>query len=533
MEQLRLAGVHEDGEHLVLVDPVGTEFVLPVDERLRASLRPAAAPATGRQVTPREVQSLIRAGHGLEEVAGITGWDRERIARFEGPIVAEREHISAIARQAHVRGRGAGGATQTLASRVRERLSDRGVDPDRASWDSTRPEGGHWTVVVAFVAGNRGRRAAWRFDPMTRSVDALDDEARWLSEDDMALPGGAAAAALMGGGSAESVDLMTTMRERSRARSRRSSRKQGAAPPSDPADVPGVADVPDDVLPLEDLPYDPATMGLPPSAHGHPADQAISEPQGSHADASAGDGPVGVDASAGPDTSAGPGASAGPLDRDEATVRLAPPEVGAADQPDESAAGDDDLDEDLDDELNDELVEELDDDFERQGPVTATLADLFGHDDGDESDDDDDGDDQDDDGVDQDDDAQLDEREDRTIPIGGDDDPTDRHARVDLTDQRPGAAAGPQGAAEDKPPATSPTGGESGTTDPAAARPGAEAEAGQGASAEPESASGAPSPAKSTDSEAAQSGAERARRKGRPSVPSWDDIMFGAKNRHH
>ncbi len=156
MEQLRLAGVHEDGEHLVLADPAGTEFVLPVDERLRASLRRVAAPPRGRQVTPREVQALIRAGHDLDEVAHITGWERDRVARFEGPIVAEREHVSAMARQAHVRGRGVGGAMQTLDSRVRERLSDRGVDPDGASWDSTRPEGGHWTVIVAFVAGSRG-----------------------------------------------------------------------------------------------------------------------------------------------------------------------------------------------------------------------------------------------------------------------------------------------------------------------------------------------------------------------------------------
>jgi len=84
----------------------------------------------------------------------------------------------------------------------------------------------------------------------------------------------------MAGGRPAGVDLMTTMRERSQARGRRSrkqaeptSRLRGKRARTDPADLPAApAPVPDELLPLEDLPYDPDTMGLPPAAGRAEAD---------------------------------------------------------------------------------------------------------------------------------------------------------------------------------------------------------------------------------------------------------------------
>ncbi|GAA1161070.1 septation protein SepH [Ornithinicoccus hortensis] len=283
MRELRFVAVHEDGEHLVLNDPEGdggegTEYLLAVDERLRAALRQRATGSPTRPETPmspRAIQSLIRAGHTAEEIAGATGWDATRVARFEGPIVAEREHVATRARAAHVRGRAADGGIATLDSRVAERLQARGVEPEDVSWDATRPEGGQWTIVVSFTAANRSRQAAWRYEPAGATVEALDDEARWLSEDEQALPGGREA--VLAGDGAGAVDLMATMRERSRARGRRSKKATPAAKDrssgsatddgsADPAALPSGVTPADDVLPLEDLDYDPATAGLPPAA---------------------------------------------------------------------------------------------------------------------------------------------------------------------------------------------------------------------------------------------------------------------------
>ena len=109
--------------------------------------------------------------------------------RYEGPILAEREHVAGLARGVRLRGRGGSqGSAPTLSTRVGQRLSGRGVDPAVAEWDSGRNDEGEWTVTVTFPAGGRERQARWHFDVAARTVTAADDEARWLSEDEAARP---------------------------------------------------------------------------------------------------------------------------------------------------------------------------------------------------------------------------------------------------------------------------------------------------------------------------------------------------------
>ncbi|MGB3592568.1 MAG: septation protein SepH [Ornithinimicrobium sp.] len=311
MDQLRFTGLHEDGNHLVVTAADGSDFAVPIDDRLRSALRQSfGAPTIRANATPREVQTQIRAGLSNADVAALTGWEVERVQRYEGPILAEREHIAGLARQAPVRTHDRTGPPPSLESRVRDRLHVRGVDLDKIQWDAMRPDGGQWSVVVRFMAGQRIRQAAWTFDLSTRSVDAIDDEARWLSEDEQSLPAGAPASALFGAGMEAPDDLMSTMRERSRRRGHGQGRPRknaaAAEQPSvghggadsdpslddsvdfdgdaeldveaadetdlrhdteasgDPAALP--AGVTDQALPLEDLPYDPDTMGLPPAA---------------------------------------------------------------------------------------------------------------------------------------------------------------------------------------------------------------------------------------------------------------------------
>ncbi len=271
MQELRFTELDEGGR-LVVVTEDGTAFAVPVDDRLRAALRrrPQAADGGGNpssSATPREVQSMIRAGQTAEEVASATGWELARVRRFEGPVLAEREHVVGLAKVAHVRAQGRTDGSHTLERRVRERLQSRGVQPAGTRWDAARSASqGPWTVVVSFSAGGRERQAAWHYDVQDRSIDALDDEARWLSEDEQALPGGLAGHPLLGTSTAEdeTADLMAAMRERRQARGRRG-RRADAGRGDDRGADPGVID--NEPLPLEDLQYDPASMGDPPAAH--------------------------------------------------------------------------------------------------------------------------------------------------------------------------------------------------------------------------------------------------------------------------
>ena len=82
MDDLTLVGVHEDGEHLLLVDGSGSRHRLKVDEALRAAVRRDRARLGQLQIEmenrlrPREIQARIRAGESAEEVAAAAGVPR-------------------------------------------------------------------------------------------------------------------------------------------------------------------------------------------------------------------------------------------------------------------------------------------------------------------------------------------------------------------------------------------------------------------------------------------------------------------------
>ena len=187
LTQLRLIGVHDSGEHLLLSDGDGRRYLLPLDDTLKAAAR-RDRPRLGQlqieidgAIRPREVQALVRTGLTPEEIADRTGWSVDRIRRYEGPVLAEREHAASVAQLVYVR---AGSSPVTLGGRVGRRLHDRGVDPAETTWDAVRSEEGNWTVTATFLAGGRERTASWYFDMAGRTVVAANDEARWLSEED-------------------------------------------------------------------------------------------------------------------------------------------------------------------------------------------------------------------------------------------------------------------------------------------------------------------------------------------------------------
>jgi hypothetical protein len=292
MQDLRLIGVHEDGAHLILGDVDGNRYRLPLDEPLRAAAR-RDRPRLGQLqleieggLRPKDVQSMIRAGLSAEEAAERAGWPVEKVHRYEGPILAEREHVAGLGQQVRLRDRAGSTGGTTLGGRVAERLHSRQIDAVAARWDSRREEANRWILTLYFNAGGRQRQAEWAFDLTARTAAPLDDEARWLSEDDDAsAPGPIPAPHLAAerasqvydveaeGGldapgrrsrEAETVDLMAAMRERSSKRGRR--RRPRAT------DAPGLDRAPEDALPLVTLTMPVHEAGDPPAAHPHPED---------------------------------------------------------------------------------------------------------------------------------------------------------------------------------------------------------------------------------------------------------------------
>ena len=200
---LRLVALTPDRSHLVLEDEASRQFRVPVDARFAAALRPmttgpsgqpgsSAQPAPHRpgqleialesQLTPREIQTRIRAGHSIDEVAAVAGISVDRVERYALPVIAERGHVVEQAQRAPAR-RATGGKAPSLTEVVEARLAEQRVGSDATEWDAFRTDDDRWTVRLSYLAGGRSRVATWSFDPRGRVLAAADDEARWLVDE--------------------------------------------------------------------------------------------------------------------------------------------------------------------------------------------------------------------------------------------------------------------------------------------------------------------------------------------------------------
>ena len=187
MRELRLMAVSDDGAHLYLAGHDDELMALRVDDRLHAAIRGDRA-RLGQldiqlesQLRPRDIQARIRAGESLDAVAAVAGMPRDKVERFAGPVIAEREHIAERARQATVRRLGGDGPPQTLEAAATATANAHGTDASHVEWDAWRREDGRWLVQFTWGEGEPDDTALFSFDPSGRSVQPENDRARVIA----------------------------------------------------------------------------------------------------------------------------------------------------------------------------------------------------------------------------------------------------------------------------------------------------------------------------------------------------------------
>jgi len=182
MQELKVIGV-ENGALLAASDD-GARFRIEIDEVLQSRIRQAQPEAhTGPKPSPREVQAHIRSGLSAEEVAQVTGASIDYIRRFEGPVLAEREHVvtSALAVPVHVSAEAdPAEETPTFGGVIRDRLAKLGAQGER--WASWKEDERGWIVKLEFTADTIDHDARWGFEPRKQSLHPLNSEATTLSQ---------------------------------------------------------------------------------------------------------------------------------------------------------------------------------------------------------------------------------------------------------------------------------------------------------------------------------------------------------------
>jgi hypothetical protein len=186
MRELAFVGLSDDGTALVLSGPDGARFTVPRDDKLEAAMRRDRSRLGQMEIsldgtTPKDIQQRVRFGQTPEEISETSGIPVERVLRFAGPVIAERQHIAQQAREVELRD---GAAARTLEAAVLDTLALGGTDPELVEWDAWRRDDGRWSLLVSWEPVDSvalGATAAlWIFDPTGRTIVADDPASGWL-----------------------------------------------------------------------------------------------------------------------------------------------------------------------------------------------------------------------------------------------------------------------------------------------------------------------------------------------------------------
>lgn len=196
MRALRVVGFDGVGDSgVVILEDLDRHerFTVPADERLRAAARGdilrlgQMSTDLESQLRPREIQTRIRAGASVEQVAQAAGVPTDRIERFAYPVLLERSRYAELAQQAHPV-REDGPDVRTLGEVVGHTFGLRGQEYEQAEWDSWRGEDNKWVVTLSWSVGHSDITARWTYHPGAHggTVTALDEHATDLVDGQLA-----------------------------------------------------------------------------------------------------------------------------------------------------------------------------------------------------------------------------------------------------------------------------------------------------------------------------------------------------------
>lgn len=200
MRELKVVGLDADGKRIICeTADTAEKFVVRVDNRLKAAVRGDRAASNQTQIEvevevpnslrPRDIQSRIRAGASVEQLAAASGVSPERIMRFAHPVLLERSRAAELASASHPI-LPDGPSVLTLLETVTGALISRGLDPEATKWDAWRNEDSRWTVQFGWKAGRSDNVAHFRFSPGAHggTTTAFDDAATELIDPNYTRP---------------------------------------------------------------------------------------------------------------------------------------------------------------------------------------------------------------------------------------------------------------------------------------------------------------------------------------------------------
>ncbi len=195
MQNLHLVGVNLTRDGLILSDRRGTggrSFVVSVDPALVALVAELAAegdvhgseeihepaPRPESALSVREIQSRLRGGRSIDEIADAAGVSPGWIERFAPPIRAEQARIIGRALTSTLERPRLGPSEEPLGRAVAHNLASKGLrlSPQEfaAGWSAHQRVDGRWVVQHTWTQRGRTNVATWEFDEGMEGLEAAD-----------------------------------------------------------------------------------------------------------------------------------------------------------------------------------------------------------------------------------------------------------------------------------------------------------------------------------------------------------------------
>ena len=179
MADLRIVGVSNN--QLELQAPDGSRYYLEISEDLLRAMRNREV-SLPQNLSPRDIQQAIRLGESVDDIIRKTGADIELVSRFAKPILAELNHIVALARNIRLNLAGVRFADPNpvqFGDVMDERLQNNGASQVR--WSAKKSLDGDWLVSINFVTSAGDGIATWSFDPKKLFLAPENEAALQLS----------------------------------------------------------------------------------------------------------------------------------------------------------------------------------------------------------------------------------------------------------------------------------------------------------------------------------------------------------------
>ena len=187
MRQLHFVGFTSDNDGLIVAERRGSKtgsFVIRLDDGLleqidqvrleiEAQNAPPPPPRPARPrvesgLSPREMQTRLRGGRTVSQVAAEAGVDIEWVERFAAPILAEQSLAVSRALEMVVRTQRRGNSDRGLSASVLRNLADRGIrlaeDEFESAWSAFQLADNEWVIRFRYRSRGREQQAEWLLD---------------------------------------------------------------------------------------------------------------------------------------------------------------------------------------------------------------------------------------------------------------------------------------------------------------------------------------------------------------------------------